>query len=129
MKPSLLERALDMLDYGLLIIDGRGRLEYKNRAAGVLLKSTASPLVVSSGSIRGRSKSLRFELRQAIARVCATRRLSALAAPQAGPMPLRMVLTPIALRNSVGAAIWMVNVQPQMLPDERTLCLLFGLSR
>jgi DNA-binding CsgD family transcriptional regulator len=115
MRGGTLERALDMLDYALLIVDERGRLEYRNRAAAALLRSVASPL--------------RRELRRAVSLVCVSGRVRALFAPEVSPIPLRIVLVPIALADGArGAAIWMADARLRALPDEPTLRILFGLS-
>jgi DNA-binding CsgD family transcriptional regulator len=131
-RAGILERALDMLDYALVIVDEQARVEYRNRAAATLLKGSACPLAVTAGRLAARSKSLQSELRSAIARVCATQRLSALFTADPGRAPLRLVLAPIELGSpgpeTRGVAIWIASAQAAFLPDERTLAVLFGLS-
>lgn len=129
MNAAPLESALDMLDYALIIVDERGRPQYRNRSAAMLLRNPSGPLLLAAGAVRGRSRALRAGLREAIARACVTRGLHALFAPHAGLLPLRVVVAPIALDGgSAGAAIWIAHGGAQALPDERTLRTMFGLS-
>jgi len=59
MKSGLLERALDMLEHALVIVDEAGSVHYRNRLATASLKSAASPLTVSAGILSARGASCR----------------------------------------------------------------------
>ena len=111
MKPApsaLLERALDMLEHALVIVDAAGELRYRNRLAAALLKG-AGPA-----------------LRRAIRVACAERRPSALLPAQGAQPPLRLVLAPM---EGGEAAVWILAPETARLPDPRVLGVLFGLSR
>lgn len=130
MKLALLERALDMLDHALLIVDEAGAVHYRNRQASALLKSAGSPLTVSAGMLGARGRELHAELQEAIRHACAERRSSALAASHGGRTPLRLMVVPM---DSAGAAreaaIWILAPHSPRLPHPRILAVLFGLSR
>jgi DNA-binding CsgD family transcriptional regulator len=130
MKLALLERALDMLDHALVIVDETGAVHYRNRLASALLKSAGSPLAVSAGILAARGRELQGELQQAIRLACLQRRSSALAASQGTRSPLRLMVVPM---DSAGAAreaaVWILAPQSPRLPHPRILGVLFGLSR
>jgi DNA-binding CsgD family transcriptional regulator len=117
MKSGLAERALDMLEHALVIVDEAGTVHYRNRLASALLKGAGSPLTMSS------------ELQAAIALACRERRPSALLLSQGARAPLRVLVAPI---DSAGAAreaaVWILASHSPRLPDPRLLAVLFGLS-
>lgn len=128
MNATPLAQALDMLDYALLLVDSRGRIEYRNRAAGALLRGVASPMLISGGTVRARSAKLQAELRAAIGRACGGHPVQAIFGSSTGPVPLRVLVAPISLDAGAGAAIWIAHGRAGALPDPRTLQALFGLS-
>ena len=130
MKSALLERALDMLDHALVIVDEAGAVHYRNRLANALLKSALSPLSVAAGILGARGRELQATLVDAIRLACLQRRSSALAASQGTRAPLRLLVVPM---DSAGgareAAVWILAPQSARLPHPRILGVLFGLSR
>jgi DNA-binding CsgD family transcriptional regulator len=116
----VLERALDMLDYALVIVNQDGKLEYKNRVAAALLKDSPGPL--------GRA-----QLRAAIRLACLEARASGLFVARRGRPPWRVIVAPIHLGSPEsgprGAAIWIVDTQAAGLPAVQLLAVLFGLSQ
>jgi len=129
MKSGLLERALDMLDHALLIVDEAAGVHYRNRLASALLKSEAAPLMVSAGILGARGRELQAELHQAIRLACLQRRPSALVASQGARTPLRLMVAPMDSAGAREAAVWILAPQSPRLPDPRLLAVLFGLSR
>jgi DNA-binding CsgD family transcriptional regulator len=129
-KSALLERALDMLDHALVIVDETGAVHYRNRLANALLKSALSPLSVAAGLLGARGRELQAALMDAIRLACLQRRSSALAASQGNRAPLRLLVVPM---DSTGgareAAVWILAPQAARLPHPRILGVLFGLSR
>ena len=130
MRSGLAERALDMLEHALFIVDEAGAVHYRNRLANALLKSTTSPLTVAAGLLGARGRELQAELQEAIRLACLHRRPSALAAAQGARAPLRLMVVPMdsppATRE---AAVWILAPESPRLPHPRTLAVLFGLSR
>ena len=129
MKSGLLERALDMLDHALLIVDEAAGVHYRNRLASALLKSEAAPLMVSAGILGARGRELQAELHQAIRLACLQRRPSAVVASQGARTPLRLMVAPMDSAGAREAAVWILAPQSPRLPDPRLLAVLFGLSR
>ena len=130
MKPGLAERALDMLDHALVIVDEAAAVHYRNRPAGTLLKSAGSPLSVSAGILGARGRELQAELHAAIRLACRERRASALVASQGTREPLRLMVAPMQSAGGAReAAVWILAPQAPRLPDPRILGVLFGLSR
>lgn len=127
MKLALLERALDMLDHALVIVDEAGAVHYRNRMASALLKSAGSPLSVAAGVLGARGRELHARLQAAIRLACHERRSSALAASQGGRTPLRLMVVP--MDSAREAAVWILAPQAPRLPHPRILGVLFGLSR
>ena len=77
MKLARLERALDLLDHALVIVDEAGSVHYRNRLAGAMLKSAGSPLTLGAGILAARGRELQTELQAAIRLACLQRRSSA----------------------------------------------------
>jgi hypothetical protein len=98
--PALLERALDMLEHALVIVDSAGELRYRNRLAAALLKAAGPPL------------------RRAIRVACAERRPSALFTARGAQAPLRLVVAPM---EDGDAAVWILAPEALRLPDPRVL--------
>ncbi len=129
MRSGLAERALDMLDHALVIVNEAGSVHYRNRLAGAVLKSAASPLTVSAGTLRARGRALHAELHEAIRLACLQRRSSALAASRGMQAPLRLLVVPMDAVGGREAAVWILEPPSPRLPDPRILGVLFGLSR
>jgi len=127
MKLALLERALDMLDHALVIVDEAGAVHYRNRMASALLKSAGSPLSVAAGVLGARGRELHARLQAAIRVACHERRSSALAASQGSRTPLRLMVVPMDAARE--AAVWILAPHSPRLPHPRILGVLFGLSR
>ena len=120
--PVMLERAFDMLDHALVIVDEQGTIEYCNRAASKLLSSGHCVLKLTSGAPA-----------QAIRLACTEHQPSGLCLPQPGVAPerwVRLVVAPIWFGVAGGhAALWILNTAAPGLPSEELLGALFGLSR
>lgn len=130
MRAGLAERALDMLEHALVIVDEAGSVHYRNRLANALLKSAASPLAVSAGILSGRGRELQGELHEAIRLACVQRTPSALAASRGTRAPLRLMVVPMDSASATReAAVWILAPQSPRLPHPRMLAVLFGLSR
>lgn len=132
----MLERALDMLDCALLIVDDEGMVEYRNRVAAALLKGAHGGLTIAGGALSAKARELREGLAQAIGFACTELRPSGLCLPQPGTPPerwLRLVVAPVyfgtAARSASRAAVWILNTQSPGLPGEELLAALFALSR
>lgn len=129
MKSGLLERALDMLDHALVIVDEAGLVQYRNRLANALLKSAASPLTVAAGMLGARGRELQAELHEAIRLACLQRSSSALAASRGVQAPVRLLVAPMEGAGGREAAVWILEPLSPRLPHPRILGVLFGLSR
>ena len=134
--PVMLERALDMLDCALLIVDDEGKVEYRNRVATALLARAHGGLALAAGTLTAKARRLREPLAQAIRLACAELQSSGLCLPQPGSPPerwLRLVVAPIyfgaAGNRASRAAIWILNTETPAVPSEELLTALFGLSR
>jgi DNA-binding CsgD family transcriptional regulator len=134
--PVMLERALDMLDCALVIVDDEGKVEYRNRAAAAMLKGSHGGLAVADGFLTAKGRKGREALTQAFRLSCAELQPSGLCLPQAGAAPerwLRLVVAPVYFGASADsasrAAVWILNTQSPGLPSEELLAALFGLSR
>ena len=132
----MLERALDMLDCALLIVDDEAKVEYRNRVAAALLTRAHGGLALAGGTLTAKARKLREALAQAIRLACAELQPSGLCLPQPGSPPerwLRMVVAPIYFGASGSrasrAAIWILNTETPAVPSEELLAALFGLSR
>src|SRR5688572_4834195 len=123
--PVMLERALDMLDSALLIVDDEGRVEYRNRVASALLASGQGGLALARGVLTATARQLRERLAEAIRLACVDLEPSGLCLPQPGVAPdrwLRLVVTPIWFGSSGGrAAIWVLNTASPGMPSEELL--------
>jgi len=135
--PVMLERALDMLDCALLIVDDEGKVEYRNRVAAALLARAHGGLTLGGGSLSAKARKLREALSHAIRLACTELQSSGLCLSQPGSPPerwLRLVVAPIYFGASGGgrasrAAIWILNTETPAAPSEELLAALFGLSR
>jgi DNA-binding CsgD family transcriptional regulator len=134
--PVMLERALDMLDCALLIVDDEGRVEYRNRVATALLARSHGGLALAGGALTAKGRKLREALAQAIRLACGEVQSSGLCLSQPGSPPerwLRLVVAPIYFGSAGGrasrAAIWILNTEAPAAPSEELLSALFGLSR
>jgi len=121
----LLETLLDMLEYGLVVVDASAGVRYVNRSGQMLLDASASPLRLLDGRVQARDKN--GELSQALRLVCQERRMSAFFATYPSGSPLRVVLAPLSLAGENGAAMWIAHADAK-LADHRTLANFFGLS-
>jgi DNA-binding CsgD family transcriptional regulator len=134
--PVMLERALDMLDCALLIVDDEGKVAYRNRVATALLERAHGGLILAEGVLSAKGRELREGLARAIRLACDGLQPSGLCVAQPGALPgrwLRLVVAPIYFGASAGgasrAAIWVLNTEAPALPSEELLGALFGLSR
>ena len=129
----MIERALDMLDHALVVVDAEGAVEYCNRVAAQLLAGGHGGLALVHGKLGARTRELREALAQAIRVTCSEKEPSGLCLPQPGVPPehwLRLVVAPIWFGVSGGhVAIWILNTAVPGLPCEELLGALFGLSR
>jgi DNA-binding CsgD family transcriptional regulator len=132
----MLERALDMLDCALLIVDDAGKVEYRNRVATALLARQHGGLALAGGALGAKGRKLREALAQAIRVACDKVQSSGLCLSQPGSPPerwLRLVVAPIYFGSSASratrAAIWILNTETPAAPSEELLTALFGLSR
>jgi DNA-binding CsgD family transcriptional regulator len=130
----MLERALDMLDCALLIVDEEGRVEYRNRVAAALLAAAHGGLALSGGALTARGRKLRDSLSQAIQLACTELEPTGICVSQTGAPPerwLRLVVAPIYFGAGGGrrAALWILNTTAPAQPSEELLAALFGLSR
>jgi DNA-binding CsgD family transcriptional regulator len=131
----MLERALDMLDSALVIVDDEGRVEYRNRVATALLANPHGGLALARGVLTAKARQMREGLAQAIGLACNEFQPSGLCLPQPGVPAerwLRLVVAPIYFGTSgraSRAAIWILNTAAPGLPSEELLGALFGLSR
>ena len=129
------ELALDMLDCALITVDHEGRIEYRNRFATALLKSGRAGLTLARGAVAAKSHALRESLMQAIHRACVESRSSGVCIPEPGTPAdhwPRMIVAPIVASGALGerrAAVWILNTESPVLPDEDMLASLFRLSR
>jgi DNA-binding CsgD family transcriptional regulator len=119
----MLERALDMLDCALLIVDQECKVRYRNRVAAAFLKGERGALRLDHKAVR-----------EAIRLACHELRPSGVCLPQAGAASerwLRLVVAPIYFGGGGAsrAAIWVLNTATPGLPSEEVLGALFGLSR
>jgi len=128
----LLERAFDMLDYAVLLVDSDGRIEFRNHRAAELMRKPDCPLESVDGVLASRLRGSRAELRHAIDAACAGGRAHGLRLEQAGAAYerwLRLIIAPLHSAELAGcAAVWIVNGPSAGLPGERMLSVLFGLS-
>jgi DNA-binding CsgD family transcriptional regulator len=130
----MLERALDMLDCALLIVDEESTIQFRNRVAAALLAGEHGGLAFAGGALSARGRKLRETLAHAVALACGELEPSGICLPQPGEPPehwLRMVVAPIYFGPGSGrrAAIWILNTASPGLPGEEMLAALFGLSR
>ena len=123
----LLENLLDMLEYGLVVVDAAAGVRYVNRSGQMLLAASASPLRLLDGRVQARDKNAAGQLAQALRGVCADRRMSAFFASYPSGSPLRVVLAPLPVGGQAGAALWIAHADAK-LADHRTLANFFGLS-
>jgi DNA-binding CsgD family transcriptional regulator len=119
----MLERALDMLDCALLIVDHEGRVRYRNRVAVAFLKGDRGALNLQHKAVR-----------EAIRLACQQLQPSGVCLSHAGAASerwLRLVVAPIYFGGGGAshAAIWVLNTASPGLPSEEVLAALFGLSR
>jgi hypothetical protein len=127
-------RALDTLDFPVLITDGTGMVRFANAAAEVLLRTPAG-LSVRNGRLvhalpRGNA------LLGALLRDAATGKGCGMRLPRGGERPdLHLSMVPLSARSRL-AAPWQTPLvlllvsdpTAQRVPQERLLYLLFGLS-
>ena len=128
----LLERALDMLDYAVVLVDGEARIEFRNQVANALLRKEECPLSGANGTLIARPRAGRAELRQAIGHACAGAGPHALRLPNGdltGERWLRLIVAPLHSAELAGcAAVWIMNGQSAGVPSEKMLSVLFALS-
>jgi DNA-binding CsgD family transcriptional regulator len=133
--PVMLARALDMLDYALLIVTDERELQYRNRLAASLLAAGHGGLRVVGGALSASAGKLREALDHAISLACAELQPTGLCLPQPGTPPegwLRLAVAPIyfggSSRSATCAAVWIVNTGSPSLPSDELLAALFGFS-
>ena len=121
----MLDEALDILDYALLIVDGEARIGFKNRAAARVLQESQA-LGDADGTLTVRPRSLAQQVTQAI-QSAAVNGMTSLRIPKANgsQRPLGLIFTPMVQR----VAIWIVDTESPSSASERLLGTLFGLSR
>jgi len=128
----LLERALDMLDYAVVLVDGEARIEFRNHGANALLRKQECPLGVANGALVAKPRPARAELKQAIGQACGGAGPHALRVPNgdvAAEGWLRLIVAPLHSAELAGcAAVWIMNGQSAGVPSEKMLSVLFGLS-
>lgn len=128
----LLERAFDMLDYAVLLVDGACRIEFRNHLAAALMCKPDCPLESANGVLATRARAARAELRQAVGAACAGGAAHGMRLERTGSAYerwLRLIIAPLHTAEFSGcAAVWIVNGQSAGVPGERMLSVLFGLS-
>ncbi|HEX2566973.1 MAG TPA: helix-turn-helix transcriptional regulator [Burkholderiales bacterium] len=128
----LLERAFDMLDYAVLLVDGDARIEFRNQVAAALLRKPECPLGTTNGVLSAKARGPRAQLKEAISEACGTGRSHGLRLSNGDVAPerwLRLIIAPLHSAELTGcAAIWVMNGQSVGVPSERMLSVLFGLS-
>jgi DNA-binding CsgD family transcriptional regulator len=142
--PVILERALDMLDCALLIVNDEGEIEYGNRVAAALLERGHGGLTIADGTLSARPREVRELVTQAVSLACVEMQPSGFCVPHPGAEPetwLRMVVAPIyygAAQACAGgasrgcasrAAVWILNTEAPGVPSEELVAALFELSR
>src|SRR5688572_23373746 len=134
--PVILERALDMLDCALLIVNDEGEIEYGNRVSAALLDRRHGGLKIAGGALSAEAREVRELVAQAVSLACVEMQPSGFCVPHPGAAPetwLRMVVAPIYFGASRGcasrAAVWILNTQSPGLPSEELVAALFELSR
>ncbi len=124
-----------MLHCALITVDHEGRVEYRNRLAAALLKTGRAGLTLARGAVAAKSHALRERLMQAIHRACIEQRSSGVCAPDPGTSAdqwPRMIVVPMVSSGALSerrAAVWILDVEAPLLPDEDMLAALFRLSR
>lgn len=127
---QLLERALDMLDYALIVVDEAAKIEFRNRRATALLKSHGNSLGASGNTLSISPREVRGRLMQAIRKACESAELSGLCIPGGAHDPtdwLRLVVAPLE-GPARCAAVWVFGENAHRSIDERLLAALFALS-
>lgn len=127
----LLERALDMLHYALIIVDEGGRIEFKNRTAAALLRDADNSLAAHGNTLSLSPREMRGRLMHAIRKACHASELSGLSVPRGGHDPLnwlRLVVAPLEGIKLPCAAIWAFGENAVRHMDHRLLATLFGLT-
>ncbi|HEY6822598.1 MAG TPA: helix-turn-helix transcriptional regulator [Burkholderiales bacterium] len=128
----LLERALDMLDYAVVLVDGEARIEFRNHGANTLLRKPECPLSSANGMLLAKPRTARADLKQAIGHACAGAGPHGLRLPNgdaAGEPWLRIIVAPLHSAELAGcAAVWIMNGKSAGVPSEKMLSVLFGLS-
>lgn len=128
----LLERAFDMLDYAVLLVDDEARIEFRNHLAAALMSKPDCPLESADGMLVARPRASRAELRHAIRAACDGGHAHGMRLEREGVEQerwLRLIIAPLHAAELAGcAAVWIVNGQSAGLPGERMLSVLFGLS-
>src|SRR5688572_8950596 len=105
--PVILERALDILDCALLIVNDEGEIEYGNRVAATLLERGYGGLTVTGGVLSAKAREVREMLAQAVGLACVEMQPSGFCVPRPEAPPegwLRMVVAPIYFGASRGCA-------------------------
>ncbi len=123
-----------MLDCALITVDHEGRVEYRNRPAAALLKSGRAGVTLARGAVAAKSHALRESLMQAIHRACAESRSSGVCVPEPGTPAdqwPRIIVVPMVGTGALSdrrAALWILNTESPLVPDEDLLSALFRLS-
>lgn len=128
----LLERALDMLEYAVVLVDGEARIEFRNQPAAALLRKAECPLGVANGMLIAKARPAHANLKQAISHACAGRGAQALRVSNGEVAVhgwLRLIIAPLHAAEMAGcSAVWVLNGKSAGVPSEKMLSVLFGLS-
>lgn len=134
MTNAMLAEALDMLGYGLLIVDHEARIGFKNRAASLVLAESETLQHSDDGLLTVRPRAFSLQVRKAIQNAGINSRVGGLRIPKAGnSMRCLLLFTPMLLPAAGGGApgrvaIWIVDTESVGSVNERLLSTLFNLS-
>lgn len=123
----MLAEALDMLDYGLLVVEQGAQVAFKNRAAALLLAQAKTLQVAEDGALSIKPRRLSAQVRAAIENAGAHARMEGLCIPklEGSACCLALIVTP--LRPSM-VAIWMLDTEAAAAANEGLLSALFALT-
>lgn len=127
MTYKVLAEALDMLDYGLLVVDREGKVAFRNRAVARLLAESPAVRVSDGGHLTVMPATLALQVRKAIEAAAANGRIGALCVPgtQGKAHSLALVFAPLA---STAVAVWLIDTVAVAPANAALLSALFRLS-
>ena len=134
MTNAMLAEALNMLDYGLLIVDHEARIGFRNRAASLLLAESQTLQQADDGALMVRPRAFSLQVHKAIQNAGINARVGGLRIPKASnSMRCLLIFTPMLLPEAGGGAprrvaIWIVDTESGGSANERLLRTLFDLS-